>query len=81
MRTYILAILTLAFGLCSCSKEIIITEADIGEDLLYVKNDISPYTGKCKVVYSDSKTIKEILTFSKGRLDGEATYYYQNGKL
>ncbi len=81
MRTSILILSILLLGLCSCSKEIIITESEIGDDLLYIKNDISPYSGKCKVVYTNSEITKEILNFSKGRLDGEAYYYYQNGKL
>jgi len=74
-------ILLFASGLISCTKEIVITEAEISSDLLYTEDNINPFSGKCKVVYTDTELIKEVLTFRKGRLDGDARYYYQNGNI
>ena len=74
-------IILFASGLISCTKEIVITEAEISSDLLYTEDNISPFSGKCKVVYTDTELIKEVLTFRKGRLDGDARYYYQNGNI
>ena len=80
MRKFLIIALSV-IGLYSCKQELIISEAEIGEDLLYINNKITPYTGKCKVVYNDSKSTKEIFSFRKGRLNGDAVYYYKNGKL
>ncbi len=74
-------ILLFVAGLISCTEEIVITESEISNDLLYTENDVSPFSGKCKVVYANSELIKEVLTFHKGRLDGDAHYYYQNGNI
>ena len=74
-------ILLFVAGLISCREEIVLTEAEIGNDLLYTKDKISPFTGKCKVIYSHTDLIKEVLTFRKGRLNGDACYYYQNGNI
>ena len=74
-------ILIFASGLISCTKEIVITEAEISSDLLYTEDNINPFTGKCKVVYAGTEFVKEILTFRKGRLNGDARYYYQNGNI
>jgi len=76
-----LIILLFVEGLISCSEEIVITEEEISNDLLYTEANISPYTGKCKVVYTNTDLVKEVLTFRKGRLNGDAQYYHQNGKI
>jgi len=68
-------------GLISCTKEIVITEAEISSDLFYTEDNLIPFSGKCKVVYSNTGLIKEILTYRKGRLDGDALFYYQNGNI
>jgi len=65
----------------SCSKEIIITENEISDDLFYIEQEIDPYTGRCKVVNTDTTLIKEMLHFSQGKLDGEASSYYTSGQL
>lgn len=74
-------ILLFVAGLISCSEEIVMTEAEISNDLLYTKDNINPFSGKCKVVYASTDLVKEILSFRKGRLDGDARYYYQNGSI
>ncbi|MBN2611759.1 MAG: toxin-antitoxin system YwqK family antitoxin [Bacteroidales bacterium] len=77
---YVLMVI-IAAGLSSCSEEIIIKEEQLDEDLLYVEDKLSLYTGKCRVVYSDTDLTKEILSFRKGKLQGDAVYFYKNGKL
>jgi antitoxin component YwqK of YwqJK toxin-antitoxin module len=57
------------------------TEAEISNDLLYTKDNINPFSGKCKVIYTNTDLVKEVLTFRKGRLDGDARYYYPNGHI
>ncbi len=72
-------ILIFVTGLISCSDEIVITEAEICSDLLYTSDNLSPFSGSCKVVYSKTGLVKEVLNYRKGRLDGGACYYYLNG--
>jgi antitoxin component YwqK of YwqJK toxin-antitoxin module len=74
-------ILLFVAGLISCTEEIVMTETEIGNDLLYTKDNVRPYTGKCKVVYPNTEMVKEVLTFRKGRLNGDALYYYRNGNI
>ncbi|MBN2273475.1 MAG: hypothetical protein JXR41_05525 [Bacteroidales bacterium] len=78
MKGYIVIAL---FVLVSCNKEVTITESDIRHDLFYSSNDINPFTGTCKVVFSDTNLIKEKFQFKNGILDGEAVAYYSSGKL
>ncbi|MFO7658879.1 MAG: hypothetical protein R6W78_17600 [Bacteroidales bacterium] len=73
-------IFIIAAGLSSCSEEIIIKEEQLVEDLFYVDDKLAPYTGKCRVVFSDSDLTKVILSFRRGKLQGEAVYYFKNGK-
>ena len=65
----------------ACSKEIIITEEDIKQDLLYLVNDVKPFSGTCKVLYSDTFLLKEKFLFVKGILQGESCSYYEDGNL
>lgn len=74
-------ILLFAAGLFSCSEEIVITEAEISSDLFYTPDNLSPFSGRCKIVYSNTGLVKEVLTYRKGRLNGDANYYYMNGNL
>jgi antitoxin component YwqK of YwqJK toxin-antitoxin module len=78
MRGYVFLAL---FVLISCGKEVIITEMEIKPDLLYVHNDIHPFTGTCKVVFNDTSLLKEKFQFRKGILEGEAVAYYRDGNL
>jgi antitoxin component YwqK of YwqJK toxin-antitoxin module len=65
----------------ACSREIIITEEDIKEDLLYVANDIKPFSGTCKILYSDTSMLKELFEFVNGVMDGRCTSYYEDGSI
>jgi antitoxin component YwqK of YwqJK toxin-antitoxin module len=67
--------------LISCGKEVIITEEEIQPDMFYVHNDVNPFTGTCKVVFSDTGLLKEKFQFRSGILEGEAIAYYRNGNL
>ncbi|OFY53999.1 MAG: hypothetical protein A2Y87_01030 [Bacteroidetes bacterium RBG_13_46_8] len=67
--------------LMSCGKEVIITEEEIKPDMYYVRNDVDPFTGTCKVVFSDTNLLKEKFQFRKGILEGEAAAYYHGGNL
>jgi antitoxin component YwqK of YwqJK toxin-antitoxin module len=65
----------------SCSKEVIITEEEIRPDLFYASNEIKPFTGTCKVVFSDTNLLKQKFEFKNGILNGEAAAFYKDGKL
>jgi antitoxin component YwqK of YwqJK toxin-antitoxin module len=69
------------FTLISCNKEVTITEEEIKPDLFYSTHDINPFTGTCKVVFSDTNLIKEKFQFRNGILNGEAVAYYRDGKM
>lgn len=65
----------------ACSREIIITEEDIKQDLLYLNDEIKPFSGICKVLFSDTNLLKEKFEFTDGMLDGKSCSYYENGSL
>jgi antitoxin component YwqK of YwqJK toxin-antitoxin module len=67
--------------LMSCGKEVIITEDEIKPDMFYVRNDVDPFTGTCKVVFSDSGSLKERFQFRNGILEGDAIAYYRDGNI
>jgi antitoxin component YwqK of YwqJK toxin-antitoxin module len=75
----IIIIALLAF--VSCNQEVIITEEEIKPDLFYSSQDVNPFTGTCKVVFSDTNLMKERFQFKNGILNGEAIAYYRDGKL
>jgi len=68
-------------ALVSCGKEVIITEEEIKPDLFYSSKEINPFSGTCKVVFSDTNLLKEKFEFRNGILNGEAVAYYRDGKL
>ena len=76
---YVVILFCLMF--IACSREIIITEEDIKQDLLYLNNDIKPFSGICKVLFSDTFLLKEKFEFTDGMLDGKSCSYYENGSL
>jgi antitoxin component YwqK of YwqJK toxin-antitoxin module len=78
MRLFPIIIL---ISLVSCSKEIIITEAEIKPDIFYDKEDLKPFTGKCMVLFPDTDLVKQEFHFKKGRLNGEVFAWYKNGKI
>jgi antitoxin component YwqK of YwqJK toxin-antitoxin module len=65
----------------ACSGKIIITETEIKPDVFYHGLSPRPYTGKCIVVFSDTRLVKEEFTYKRGILQGKATAWYKNGHL
>ena len=65
----------------ACSREIIITEEDIKQDLLYVSSDVRPFSGTCKILYSDTSMLKELFEFVNGVMDGRCVSYYEDGSV
>ena len=78
MKGYLFLII---ISFVSCAKEIVITEDDIKTDVFYAKQGLKPYTGACKIYYTDTELIKEEFRFKKGRLHGESFSYYRSGNL
>jgi antitoxin component YwqK of YwqJK toxin-antitoxin module len=78
----LLYIVIATLGLASCSNSrVVITEADMPEDMFYLDDEIKPYTGKAIIYFSGTEIIKEELTYKRGILNGEAISYFQNGKI
>lgn len=78
MKGYLFIIM---LGFVSCAKEIVITEDEIKPDIFYSQYEIRPYTGTCKIYYSQSDLIKEEFKLKEGRLHGESRSYHKNGNL
>lgn len=73
-------ILMAFFVLTSCKQgSIIISEEDLTEDIFYIDDHITPYTGKCQIIYRKLDQPKDVMTFRNGLLNGEAISYYENG--
>lgn len=79
-RFYYIAILFSIIS-ASCSREIILTESELTDDVFYVKDQIKPFTGRCIIFYTGTERIKEELNFKKGLLDGKRFSYYSDGSL
>lgn len=66
----------------SCSnQEIIISEDLLPEDRFCYADPLTPYTGKCIVMYRNSSQIKAEMHYKDGLLDGSWTSYYVDGKI
>jgi len=65
----------------ACSSKVTITEADIKSDIFYADKGTRPFTGKCRIVFSDTCLIKEEFTYKQGILHGKATAWYKNGQI
>lgn len=73
---------TVIFLFLSCgNNEITVTEDQVTSEIFYEKGSYNPFTGKCIVVYNNSKIIKEQFTLRNGVLDGESIAWYRNGNL
>lgn len=79
MRKYSVILFFLLY--VACTKEIIITEEELKQDLLYMKNDVKPFSGTCNIFYSDTSLLKEQFSFKDGALDGLSCSYYKFGNL
>jgi antitoxin component YwqK of YwqJK toxin-antitoxin module len=78
----ILLLISLVILTISCSKQqIVITEDQIPEDKFYYTDPMTPYTGKCVVLYNNSQKVKEVMFFKNGLLNGSWTCYYADGMI
>ena len=68
-------------SLCSCTREVVISEGELPEDVFYLDQQLEPFTGKCRIIYTDTNLVKEMLYFKNGRLNGEASSFYSSGRL
>lgn len=66
--------------LAGCTKEIILTEEKLPDEIFYPKNSNIPYTGKCIIHYKNTDKIHYTFHFEKGILNGEFRSYFTNGK-
>ncbi len=78
MQKYLFIFILILF---SCSQEVVITEQEIEHDIFYRDNQVNPFSGTCKVVYFNTKQVKEMFRFKNGILNGEAKAFYHNGNL
>ncbi len=66
----------------SCSqKTITLTEDELPEDVFYLDNNMTPFSGKCVIYYSNSGTVKEELQFKDGIQDGPHISYYKSAQI
>jgi antitoxin component YwqK of YwqJK toxin-antitoxin module len=79
MRKYLIILACLFF--IACSKEIVITEEQLKQDLLYLKDDIKPFSGTCNILFTDTNLIKEHFKFKDGALHGVSCSYFKYGNL
>lgn len=76
-----LTILILFISSFSCSnRHVLVNEMELQNDLFYLKNEIKPFTGICMIPLDDENVL-EIRSFVKGKLNGEASTYYNSGEL
>jgi antitoxin component YwqK of YwqJK toxin-antitoxin module len=82
MKNILYILISLTFTVTSCTKRtIVITEDNIPEDIFYLENEIKPFSGECKIFYSNTENIKEVMTFKNGILNGKHISYYKNGQI
>ena len=68
--------------LTSCTQtRVVITEAELPEDLYFRDDAVKPFTGRCVIYYYGTEIVKEELTYKKGLLHGLAVSYYKNGNI
>ena len=66
----------------SCSQNTItLTEEELPEDVFYLDNKITPFSGKCLIYFTESEVIKEELHFKNGIQDGPHISYYKSGEI
>jgi len=69
------------FMLACTNKPVIITDAQLTNDIFYYKNSYKPYTGLCEIKYSDTDNTKMLLKFKDGVLHGKVQCFYPDGTL
>lgn len=79
--TYIAILFTAFLGISCSNNEIVLSEDKLPEDIFYLNDEISPFSGRCIVYYNNTENLKEVLNFKEGVLDGERVSYYHNGQI
>lgn len=77
---YILIFLGIFTASCSNTK-IVLTEDQLPEDVFYLDDKITPYTGVCQIFYTNTQQLKEEFHFKDGILNGRQTSYYKSGEI
>ena len=75
-----LAFIAVLFTSCT-RNEVVITEAELPDDIFYLQNDLKPYSGRCLIYFTGTENIKEEMSYKKGYLNGERISYYKNGQI
>lgn len=79
---HLILILLVLIGLSSCSNShIVISENELPEEVFYLPDQLRPFTGVCTIYYSNTRIIKEEMTYRKGLLHGTMSSYYKDGSL
>jgi antitoxin component YwqK of YwqJK toxin-antitoxin module len=65
----------------ACSREVRVSEEDLGTGVFYIDGCYRPFTGKCIVTFAQGKNIAARLNYKHGYLDGEALLLYPSGKV
>jgi antitoxin component YwqK of YwqJK toxin-antitoxin module len=79
---HLIYIFIVVLGLASCSNsKVVVTEANMPEDIFYLDDEIKPYTGEAVIYFSNTEVVKEELTYKDGILCGEIVSYYPNGEI
>ncbi len=78
---YIILVITAFMGASCSSGTVVLSEDDLPENVLYLPNQIKPYTGKAVIYFNNTETIKEVMNFRNGVLHGERIRYYKNGTV
>ncbi len=81
MKT-LLATLIALVTLSSCTnRRVVITDAEIPEEVFFLKEDIKPYSGTCVTYYYNTENVKEEMRFVDGILHGASVSYYPDGSV
>ena len=81
-KTWFILLASLAVLFTSCTQNtVVLTEAELPDDIFYLKDELKPYTGKAIIYFDGSQTVMEEMNYKKGYLDGERISYYKNGQV
>jgi hypothetical protein len=78
---YKLLLILLPIMLGSCTKEVILTDETLPDEIFYQEGTSTPYTGKCIIYYKNTTVVRYSFTFNKGILNGVFKSYFRNGKV
>lgn len=81
MKKYLFLTTLMVLAVSCTQQEIVIKEDQITEEKFCYTDPITPYTGKCVVLFRDSQKVKEVMNFKEGLLEGSWTSYYFDGSV